>query len=74
MKIRICCLSVFLDGNLNDEFVLNGSTGQLTVNKDLEGGSEYQLIIQATDFFIPPSPAFTLVTTYSIRQSLQCGF
>lgn len=56
---------VFVDGNFDDEFVLNGTTGQLTVNKDLKGGSEYQLIIQATDFYIPPSPAFTLVSKWS---------
>ena len=50
------------DGNFNEEFSINSTTGQLTVSKPLQGGSDYQLSIEAKDIYIPPTIAFTLVS------------
>ena len=54
-------LVVFPDGNFNAEFYLNSTTGVLTVQKLLKGGSDYQLSIQAKDTYIPPAIATTVV-------------
>ncbi|XP_067937192.1 protocadherin gamma-B7-like [Watersipora subatra] len=42
-------------------FSINSSSGDISVSQPLQGGSEHQLSVRATDFYEPPTIAYTLV-------------